>query len=124
MVRSIQALLDVLKGYGLDSIEADLRRRETEVSESLTLEKILTGEENALIREAISRYEPPRPRGWAHAVSLSSLQCNIHQFSANTHYDSNSLHNLSSTLHEVGIRDKGIYSKLQAAREYALRYGR
>ena len=53
MVTSFQALLDVLKGYGFDSIEADIGRRETEVSESLMLENILTGEEIALIREAL-----------------------------------------------------------------------
>ena len=75
------------------------------------LKHILTGEEITLIREAMGRYEPPRPRGWAHAVYLSSVQCSIHQFSWDTPYDSNSLHNLSSTLHEVGIRDEGIYSR-------------
>ena len=124
MVTSFQALLDVLKGYGFDSIEADIGKRETEVSESLTLENILTGEEITLIREALGRYERPRPRGRAHAVYLYGVQSSIHLFSEDTPYDSNSLGNLSSTLHEVGIRDEEIISKLQAVRGLAIRYGR
>ncbi len=124
MVRSFQALLDVLNGYGFNSIEADIGKRETEVSESLTLENILTGEEIALIRAALDRYEHPRPRGRAHAVYLYGVQSSIHLFSADTPYDSNSLCLLCSTLNEVGIRDEEIISNLQAARGLAIRYGR
>jgi hypothetical protein len=114
----------VLKGYGFDSIEADIRRRETEVSESLTLRKILTEEEIASIREAMGRYEPPRPRGWAHAISLHGNQCDIHLFELDKPYNSNSLDNLSSTLHEVGIQEDEIFAKIWAAREFAVRYRR
>ncbi len=100
------------------------RARESEVSESLTLENILTGEEIALIREAIGLYEPPRPRGRAHAVYLHGVQTSIHLFSADTPYDSNSLGNLSSTLGGLGIRDEMIHEKLRIARDLAIRYGR
>jgi hypothetical protein len=124
VVRSFQALIDVLKGYGFFSIEADIGKRETDVSESLMLRNILTGEEIALIREEIGRYMPPRPRGRAHAVFLHGVQSSIHLFSVDSLYDSNSLGILSSTLREVGIREEEIFSKLKVARDLAIRYGR
>ncbi len=88
------------------------------------LANILTVRGIRKIQEGFENCIPPRPRGWAHAVYFIDVQCSIHWFSVDTPYDSNSPHNLSSTLHEVGIHDEGIYSKLQAAWEYATRYGR
>lgn len=124
MGKSFQILLDVLKGYGFDSIEADIKRRDTEVSESLTLMNILTEKELNAILDAKHQYELPRPQGRAHAIYLNKVRYSLRLFSSHAKFDSNQLDNLSSTLREIGIQDKTIHEKLRSARDLAIRYER
>ena len=119
-----QILMDVLTGMGFADLEERVNQRLDEVNNYLKLKNILSRNEIKEIQIAMKNYELPSPRGFAHAMSIHGLKCDIQYFDIDRVYDSNSLGNLSSTLHRIGIKNENIFLAIRSAIRTAKKYGK
>ena len=118
-----RALLDVLASMGFDELEEQYRRKLEDENKSMKLKHILSPDEINEIQAAMIQYEIPSPTGFAHALGIHGLKCDIQGFDIDRVYSSNSLWNLSSTLRIIGITNENIFSAIRSAIRSAQKYG-
>ena len=75
----------------------------------------LTTQELEEIQKAIDVYKLPSPRGWAHALSLGSLEKAKKAFSPDRIYTGSALYNLRGLLIEAGLDNPEILAKISRA---------
>ena len=123
LVNKIQLLVEILEELDFNDLEKLMIQREKEIRDCFQLRNILSKEEILEIRSAMDNYQIPSPKGYAHGMSLGGLRNDMKTFSSEVFYDSNSLGNLWSTLRQIGINDKEIFSKIQKKLTLARKYG-
>ena len=83
----------------------------------------LTTQELWEIQRAVDAYELPSPRGWAHALSLGSLEKAKNTFSPDRIYTGSELSNLRGLLVEAELDNPKILEKISRAVRRAERLG-
>jgi hypothetical protein len=122
MTKLSRLMLDALIKRGMLNAR-EIQKLANEVEETLKPKNILTEKE---LREAVRRLRAlklPQPKSWAEACWVGGLKKDAECFSAERVYGAIDLHNLKTTLHAAGVRNRKIFEKLEAAAQLAEEYG-
>ena len=115
-------LIDVLEKRGLRGLRGDIQSRRREVLEGLKPRSFLTAEEIAKARAALQGLRLPSPKGMADALIIRSRRHNKENFSLDRIYCPTCLRNLAGTLYAAGLKDEGIFRKLERVARKGERY--
>ena len=121
-MKKIEILLDVLEKEGFQNLRSKMEEREDELMSGSTFRKILTADEIKAVKKVLKEFKIPSPTGWSHAMFVHCMRENIERFSADNVYDYTELCNLSTTLHQAGLKDEEIWRKIEAAKNSLERY--
>jgi hypothetical protein len=113
-VNRLELLIDVLEGRGFTELRREIEERETELTSSLKLSKVLTETEVADVRRTLSEMNLPNPTGWANALYTHELRRQTDRFSPRRDYDYYELGNLLATLREAGLKNAEVFRKIES----------
>ncbi len=122
MVDLGRLLADALKKKGVLN-ENEIERLVIELNDKLKPRNMLTKKELEMVVRRLNHFELPEPTGLAHAMLIHAQRDIVKGFSADKVYGAVELHNLKSTLHAAGVRNRKIFEKLENSAQLAEYYG-